>query len=382
LEEIAPKLKGKMAIGTIDCTGSSQRKFCDTHNVRGYPTLKFSVDGQIMEYPGGRTAEEIVSFAGRLGKNDVEAVESIEKAVAYASRSDEGVVFLAYHPLVMDQNSLPDKLAVSKATQVFTQVARKNKIYGTFLLLDPKQGETQDDKLLEGPFICRVEQHIEMRCVEDAKLADLALADMQDWFAEQNIATVSHLGPNNFNKVGKLGKPLVIGVVDSTNPAQLETVKKELNNYAVNGKYRDVYLFGWFDCHMFKRFLEQFNIKPEDSPQVFVLNVPDKTFWQNATYKLNVHDFLEAVQDGIIPSATAGNKGLEGIFNKFMSFMVNYRPWSVVLVVTILILVIVGIILSLSSAVEDLRPYTINEEEKPKPEDDTDAPADEPKKDK
>lgn len=61
------KAAGKLAeagspimLGKVDAT--EQKKIAETHEVRGYPTLKFFKKGRAMDYMGGRTADTIVSW--------------------------------------------------------------------------------------------------------------------------------------------------------------------------------------------------------------------------------------------------------------------------------------------------------------------------------
>jgi len=61
------KAAGKLAeagspimLAKVDAT--EQKKIAETHEVRGYPTLKFFKKGRAMDYMGGRTADTIVSW--------------------------------------------------------------------------------------------------------------------------------------------------------------------------------------------------------------------------------------------------------------------------------------------------------------------------------
>jgi len=52
--------ESKIVLGKVDAT--EQKKIAESHDVRGYPTLKFFKSGKAMEYGGGRTADTIVSW--------------------------------------------------------------------------------------------------------------------------------------------------------------------------------------------------------------------------------------------------------------------------------------------------------------------------------
>jgi len=50
----------KIVLAKVDAT--EQKKIAESHDVRGYPTLKFFKSGKAMEYGGGRTGDTIVSW--------------------------------------------------------------------------------------------------------------------------------------------------------------------------------------------------------------------------------------------------------------------------------------------------------------------------------
>jgi hypothetical protein len=339
-----------MAIGKIDCT--TEKKLCDAHSVRGFPTLKVSLDGLIHDYPGGRNKEEFLAFAEKMNRPSVDSVPTLEEAVQRVTEnSDTGVAFVVYHPAA-NGSDMEAKMQSTLLTQVVAQVARKQRAYAEFLILEP-EGEEENPK--KDLFFCRLEMHLEPRCYED--LAGVNTADVLNFVREQNVPTVSHLGPQNFHKLGRNGRPMLIGVVDGDDVEQVSKMKETLARYAVSGDatLRDKYYYGWFDGKVWQKFLEQFNVVPEDSPQVFALNVPKKIFWQNATYKMNVDDFLAAVEDGTVEKKSAGKKGFDGVMQKLYFAIVEYHPWSVILLIVLGLSLAVAIAAVMSPG-EDLRP--------------------------
>ena len=260
-------------------------------------------------------------------------------------------------------------------TQVVAQVARKQRAYAEFLILEPEEEvvpEGEEAKPKKDPFFCRLEMHLEPRCYED--LAGVNTADVLNFVREQNVPTVSHLGPQNFHKLGRNGRPMLIGVVDGDDAEQVSKMKETLAKYAVSGDatLRDKYYYGWFDGKVWQKFLEQFNVVPEDSPQVFALNVPKKIFWQNATYKMNVDDFLAAVEDGTVEKKSAGKKGFDGVMQKLYFAIVEYHPWSIILLIVLGLSMAVAIAAVMSPG-EDLRPPYQRPERKAKAETETAA---------
>uniref|UniRef100_A0A7S3LCV5 Thioredoxin domain-containing protein n=1 Tax=Amphora coffeiformis TaxID=265554 RepID=A0A7S3LCV5_9STRA len=331
LDKVAGPLQGKLAIGKIDCT--VHKPVCNEFQVKGYPTLKFALDGQVYDYPGGRSADEIIGFAEKMNKPAVQDISSVADVWTFVASTDSGVVFAAYAPT--EDDSVRD---------VFAQVARKQRATDHFVQLPP--GTTSDLASIgqdetDAAFVCRLEAHVAPKCFD--AITEINTQNLLDFVTTNNFPTVNKLGPHNFHKIGRAGRPLVVGVVDAKDEKQLATMKQELTAYATQGEHRDEYYYGWFDGRQWAKFLAQFNVLPEESPQVFMLNVPDKKFWQNATYGTNVADFVAAVKDGTLDQASAGAQGMEMIVQKLYYAMVEYRPWSVVVVVLLVVMIAVMI---------------------------------------
>ena len=60
-EEVATELKDKVKVGALDATVHQTQ--ANKYGVKGFPTIKLSVNGQPEDYNGGRTKEELVQFA-------------------------------------------------------------------------------------------------------------------------------------------------------------------------------------------------------------------------------------------------------------------------------------------------------------------------------
>lgn len=383
LNQISVQLKGKMSIGTIDCT--IEKKLCDRYEVRGYPTLKYSIDGEVHEYPGGRKDTDFLNFAEKLNRNAVALFSSVPDVWKALASSDDGVAYVAHHPSTKGA-TIDEKLQSGLLTQIFGQVARKHRADGTFYLLE---ADTDVSELGQsGPLLCRLERDVPPRCFENMK--DLDLNSVARFVRDNNHPTVSYLGAHNFNKVGRSGRMLVVAVVDTEVPDQLETAKRELKQFAISGPegVRDKYYYGYFDGKMFQKFLLQFDVSPENLPQLLILDVPGKTYWQNATYRLNVEDFITAVVEGKLKYKIPGKRGFEGVMLRLYYAVVAYRPWSIIISVLFLA-VIVLMILSVMwpstppLALDPLPPVShVEAATKPAEEKDEPKDEDESKKDK
>ena len=329
LDAIAPKLEGKMAIGKIDCT--KHKSICNDHNVKGFPTLKYSIDGNLFDYDGGRDDKSLVAFAEKMSSPAVTHIRRLEEATKFAhSEADNGVVFLG-----SSKSSENPKMK-----QVFMNVARKNRVSAYFLWLN--QFETPTDDNRNNAYIERIESGVR----EPRRFAaELTEESLNAWIKDQNVPTLSILTPNNFHRISRNGRPLVIGLVDMENEKLVEGIKKHILDYILRSPEAIVqrYYYGVFDGKKWQKFLQQFGVKQEDNPQYLILDPldkPGKTYWRNETFT-KLTDFLVAVDDGTIPprkpeKTKFSNAPFEWMTQKFVEFM----PFSVVPIVILLSVII------------------------------------------
>jgi protein disulfide-isomerase A1 len=57
-------------IGEVDATQETQT--AEAYDVKGYPTLKFFLDGVVIEYNGARTADDMYGWIKRIGETVLE----------------------------------------------------------------------------------------------------------------------------------------------------------------------------------------------------------------------------------------------------------------------------------------------------------------------
>lgn len=292
LESIAPQLKGKMAIGKIDCT--KEKVICNEHKVRGFPTMKYSVDGKVIsEYTGGRDEEKILAFAKKMSSPPVVQIRRLEEAKKFAhSSSDEGIVFLGSGK----QNS--------ELWKLFSTVARKKQASAYFLWLEQIESPTDDGR--DNSYVDRIEVgFIEPRRWEPTE-GDLTAESFDAWVQDQNVPTLVNLTPSNFPKISRNGRPVLMGIIDAENEELVANFKLHMMEFLLRApqEYVEKHYYGIFDGKKWQKFLKQFGVRQEDNPQFMILaplNLPgEKTYWRNETYT-TLPGFLKAVDDGSIP---------------------------------------------------------------------------------
>ena len=121
---------------------------------------------------------------------------------------------------------------------------------------------------------------------------------------------------------------MAIAVYDPDDEIKTTNFRRELKQYAVRGKYKDEYIYGTMDGKKWEKFLSQFSIHKENLPEVFIINVPERTYWQDPSV-FGIAEFISSVQNGEIQSREQeGRKS--GPLDEFLQVFVDYMPWSLV----------------------------------------------------
>jgi len=79
-----------IVLGKVDAT--EQKKIAETHEVKGYPTLKFFKKGKASEYGGGRTGDTIVSWLEKKTGPPAVALVSEEEATKFVADNKVAVI--------------------------------------------------------------------------------------------------------------------------------------------------------------------------------------------------------------------------------------------------------------------------------------------------
>jgi len=90
------KAAGKLAsndqvrLGKVDATEESE--LAEENSVRGYPTLKFYRNGKVIDYSGGRTADEIVNWIEKKTGPAARTITAQDDLDAFLKEKDVAVV--------------------------------------------------------------------------------------------------------------------------------------------------------------------------------------------------------------------------------------------------------------------------------------------------
>ncbi len=235
----------------------------------------------------------------------------------------------------------------TERTRVFGQVARKMQALSSFGLLSPLDTTLEEiTKLLRhgndddgdetspmppsssrGGFIARIEKDIPIKIFD----GDISTSAVTDFVRENNLATVINLSGDNFRLASRRGKALAIAVYDPEDGSvETERHRRELKQYAITGAYKDDFIFATMDGRKWDKFLGQFSVDKKNLPQFVVVDVPERTYWQDSSV-VDVTNFIAAVKNDTIQSRKQ-EKSKSGLADMILQSFVDYMPWSLLLV--------------------------------------------------
>ena len=246
-------------------------------------------------------------------------------------------------------------LASSSTLQIFGQVARQLQAESsTFVLLNPSIPKHELAQLnIKGTkqFIAKLEH--DMKPVlytgewESPKVLTFA--------KEHKIPTIVDLNSHNFRAIGHMGKPLVIGIYNQIDIESTKFLISNMKDYVKSTKGLEAmstYRFAKMDGVKWKKFLSQFSIAEENLPQILVLDVPGRIYYQDESIAIDMNVFLQSVQDGTIERRVQ-ESGKKGPLEKFHALFVRYMPFSLLFPILAFALIF---ILTLPSE-EDMDPH-------------------------
>ena len=369
LDKVAPYLSGKLAFGKIDCT--QHKKLCGRFDVKGYPTLQIFRDGDYFPYPAQRDADSIIDFGERMARHAIVPVapgaDGVHDAAlrAVADGGDEGVGFVAYDPEAKG-DTVEEVVQSTKYLQVFHQAARKLQAEATFgVLVPPSDGAISEEELAKfgAPangqvlangrgFIAKLERDADAKFFNPPH--EINTVDLVKYVREHNRALVTDLGPANFRSIGDRQMPVAIVVTDPDQAEKSDALVAELRQYAKDGEPASIryrYIFAKMDGKRWSKFVGQFSIEQGNLPEIFVLDIANKRYWQNSTV-VGVENFLKAVVDGTILGRDQEGQG-NAILQKFERWFINHMPVSVFVVLAFFLLPMLYLLFGLADNDED-----------------------------
>jgi len=128
-----------------------------------------------------------------------------------------------------------------------------------------------------------------------------------------------------------------LAAIDPSDEARTDMFEKDLKRYAVRGEHREDYIFATIDGTKWGKFLEQFSITKESLPELFVIDTPARTYWQDSSV-FGISNFVEAVKSGEIEPRVQ-EKPKKGVADQVFQVFVEWMPWSLFGMLSIFVLV-------------------------------------------
>ena len=257
-----------MRIGKIDTT--VEKKLSDEFKVTGYPTLKFRRDSNDSwkTYEGGRTGKALLKFADRMNSDALPSVTNEGDISALLERSGvdgSGVAFVF-------GGSGGDSW-LSAVANTASDVQHKA-FCGMISKVPSWNGPSGSTSLFPtDPFLAAL-QYQEAPRYFPGDAAQVAPEQLAEWIVANDYPMLSNISASNFRRLGKLGKLLVLAIVDpenSTTAAYLEGVAGVARSVAAStegaetstGDWKDMkrpadhFVFGYLDGVKWSEFIEQ-----------------------------------------------------------------------------------------------------------------------------
>jgi len=322
IARVAARVQDTMRVAAIDCTaGAGGKELCGSQAIDGYPTLKFSLDGEIQPYPFGRSERELVKFATKMASPAVTSIPSV--GAADDTVRAEKLVFVAYDPSVPVPGDLAPRLQHNAFSKKYAKAARKLQAFAPFLWLDIAEeglhpGRALGVNIEEGPFVCRMEYDYPTRCYNAAIHGN----DLVAWMELENVPSISTFTPKTMSKLGK-NKNLVIAAVRTTDSNEMNTITALFKEAVTKGAFREDYYFGTLNGPRHGEYLKQFGVTT--TPSLFVYNYREKLVHYDADYKIDLTRLLTDVASGTLEGRKPRRQGVWYVWD-YLSDMIGENP--------------------------------------------------------
>jgi len=124
--EAATRLKGKVKLGALDATVHTIK--AGRYDIKGFPTIKFFHNGEVKEYDGGRTADDIVRWAEDKSAANIappEVTELTSSTVFDGACKEHPICIVAILPHILDCQSQCRKDHIAMLTKLGDKYKQK-----------------------------------------------------------------------------------------------------------------------------------------------------------------------------------------------------------------------------------------------------------------
>eukprot|EP00250_Pteridium_aquilinum_P008794 c18213_g1_i1 orf=698-2020(-) len=263
LDAAAPGLAEKVPpIVLAKLNADKYTKLASRFEVRGYPTLKFFINGYPVDYKGPRKAAALSSHLEKLTSPDVKVLENEIELNTFLQNTDDAFPFF---------------IGFGVDSLVILACAKEHKHKAWFLVLESFSEKTMDSfDFDKGPALVALrraqrEQEIFYGPFEGD---DVALFIKQNLLPRVNILT-----PENLRAVQEDGRPIALAVLDDGSSEQSEQFIKKLKAAAPANR---AFVFAYVDTFKWPSFVDSFRIDVKTKTPAFIVWNGDSTYFVSA----------------------------------------------------------------------------------------------------
>jgi len=337
-DSLAKALRGRVNVGKVDCTAESA--ICDRFGIRGYPTLKFLVDGLVHDYREERKLETLVGFAKRVSG---ESIRDIDAQEFEKLRKEKEVFFMflylgddeADYELIEDVGrkhivSMEFYQSEDKSILINNQISGVD--LGRPILLVSRNGDLAVYKG-DPKSIPAIEKWIDEHKVPF--FAELDSAFAIDVFQSQQLAVVLIDDPkkDSFQLHAKI---------------EIERAALQYNKELLMGIHPNPVFFSFLDIGKYQNYAsKQYGVNSDDCPKIIILHPATNTYYDELpnTEKVKIDQnailhFLKIVEKG-----DASGKSIGGIVQGIIFSLQKMLAPLMEFVVANLFLVLGGVLI-------------------------------------
>jgi len=270
-------------LGKVDATVESG--LGERFKVKGYPTLKFFIDGTPTDYAGGRTTDEIVAWVTKKSGPAAVTLTTVEELKTFQEEHQVGVVGLF-------------KDLESDAAKAFNSVAQSvdSAVFG----VTSEQALFDELKLTNDNNLVLFKKFDEGR--NDLTEGDFTADEMKQFVHANQLALVSEFNQETAQKIFG-GDIKVHNLLFASKKAdETKTILAEFTEAAKGFKGKTIFVLIDTDVAENERVMEFFGLKTEDAPTIRLISLgAEMTKFKPAFADVtseNVVKFVQSFFDG------------------------------------------------------------------------------------
>lgn len=268
----------ELRLGKVDATVESE--LGERFKIRGYPTLKFFIDGEAIEYTGGRTADEIVAWLKKKSGPPATTLASVEDATKFKEAND--VVVIGFF-----------KDLSSDAAKAFNAVAQK--VDNTQFGITSEQSVFDEFKVSGDSAVVLFKKFDEGRNDFDAELNEDTL---KKFIQSNSLALVTEFSQETAQKI--FGGEIKIHnlLFASKNGDNFENILTAFRTAAKESRGKVIFVHIDSDVDENERIMEFFGLKKADTPTIRLITLgQDMNKFKPESSELTAAVISQFVQD-------------------------------------------------------------------------------------